>query len=903
MLSISDPDIHKVGTKLHKQFGHPSSEKLIKLLRDARVNNKSLENKIREVSDSCEVCLKYKKPVPRPIVALPIAKKFNDVVAMDLKVFGSVYFLVLVDHATRYCASVVINDKKPATIVQSLFLMWISLFGPPSKILSDNGGEFQNPEMRQLGETFNIKLLSTAAQAAWSNGICERLNGILAQSVRKIMDDSNCDIKTALAWAVSARNTLDNFSGFAPSQLVFGYNTILPNVLKSSPPGLEEVDDSAIVRNNLNAMYSARQQFLKAESSDKLRRALKHNVREGEGQTVEMGDSVYYKRIDDAKWRGPGVVIGRDGKQVLVKHGGQLVRVHVCRLASRSKIQSTPLPNQHVGEPVDMANPPPCGQIEPEDSDSDDDKCNSSVSDSSGEEEGYDTPNELIESDAIDSDDKSAKVISPSDLRVGHRIQGTDIKTGKVIDGKIISRAGKASSKNHKFCFNLKKNDNTVEWYDMSKDISDLKQVSEHEEMLVLFNNEVIIAAKEQEIKNWQDNQVYTEVEDKGQPVISVRWVITEKLKNGKPVVKARLVARGFEEDSSELEKFSPTCLKESVKITLAIASAKKWKLHTLDIRSAYLQGNPMQREVYLKPPSEYDTGKLWRLQKCVYGLSDAARSWYDRVRRQLVELGLKVCSYDNAVFSYLVDGKLEGVLCLYVDDFLLCGTDAFMDNIVSKIPEFFTVGNAEQDTFKYIGLNIVSGHHQLSTIDQIQYCNILEPMKLSRGRLNNRLSDLSKSEKTEFRSLIGQLNWVATQSRPDIAFDVCDLSGRVKNAKVADVLQLNKVVAKVTTNSIKIAVPNFDCIENCFLECYSDSSYANLPGGGSQGGLIIFLKDQGGNRCPIFWQSRKIRRVVKSTLAAETLALLECSETAFFIAKIISDLVNIPPRLKCSAM
>ena len=40
-----------------------------------------------------------------------------------------------------------------------------------------------------------------------------------------------------------------------------------------------------------------------------------------------------YKRNDSKEWHGPGTVIGRDGKQVLVKHGGTFVRVHTCRLA------------------------------------------------------------------------------------------------------------------------------------------------------------------------------------------------------------------------------------------------------------------------------------------------------------------------------------------------------------------------------------------------------------------------------------------------------------------------------------------------------------------------------------------------------------------------------------------
>ena len=42
--------------------------------------------------------------------------------------------------------------------------------------------------------------------------------------------------------------------------------------------------------------------------------------------------SVVYKRQGEDKWRGPGNVIGRDGKQVLVRHGGIYVRVHACHL-------------------------------------------------------------------------------------------------------------------------------------------------------------------------------------------------------------------------------------------------------------------------------------------------------------------------------------------------------------------------------------------------------------------------------------------------------------------------------------------------------------------------------------------------------------------------------------------
>ena len=64
---------------------------------------------------------------------------------------------------------------------------------------------------------------------------------------------------------------------------------------------------------------------------------------------------------------------------------------------------------------------------------------------------------------------------------------------------------------------------------------------------------------------------MYEEVPFVGQPIITTRWVCTEKLKRNQLVCKARLVARGFEEDSSSLTNESPTCSKDSSRILLLL--------------------------------------------------------------------------------------------------------------------------------------------------------------------------------------------------------------------------------------------------------------------------------------------------------------------------------------------
>ena len=76
---------------------------------------------------------------------------------------------------------------------------------------------------------------------------------------------------------------------------------------------------SEIVACNLHvhAMHAARQAFIKSESAEKLRRALRHQTRTYSDVKYFTGDIVYYKRNNSSEWKGPGTVIGQDGQQVI----------------------------------------------------------------------------------------------------------------------------------------------------------------------------------------------------------------------------------------------------------------------------------------------------------------------------------------------------------------------------------------------------------------------------------------------------------------------------------------------------------------------------------------------------------------------------------------------------------
>ena len=84
-----------------------------------------------------------------------------------------------------------------------------------------------------------------------------------------------------------------------------------------------------------------RENFIKADSSEKLKRAIKHNIRTHVDTVYKQGHIVFYKRANNTTWKGPGTIIGTDGQQVLIKHGSFYVRVHSCNVQLKDNISTT----------------------------------------------------------------------------------------------------------------------------------------------------------------------------------------------------------------------------------------------------------------------------------------------------------------------------------------------------------------------------------------------------------------------------------------------------------------------------------------------------------------------------------------------------------------------------------
>ena len=152
----------------------------------------------------------------------------------------------------------------------------------------------------------------------------------------------------------------------------------------------------------------------------------------------------------------------------------------------------------------------------------------------------------------------------------------------------------------------------------------------------------------------------------------------------------------------------------------------------------------------------------------------------------------------------------------------------------------------------------------------------------------------LNSEESTVFRGLVGSLNWIVQNTRPDLSFELTDLSTKFQRAEVRDLQQVIKTLLKIKEEKSELLFPYLGDPVNWEIITFSDASFGNLCNGTqSCGGYVVFLA--GNNLCStLTWRSGKVKRVVKSTLAAEGLILSEALDEAIYIKKIICNTLNM---------
>jgi hypothetical protein len=187
--------------------------------------------------------------------------------------------------------------------------------------------------------------------------------------------------------------------------------------------------------------------------------------------------------------------------------------------------------------------------------------------------------------------------------------------------------------------------------------VSTLADPKSHAMAMKCAERQMWVDAEKKEVNNMMRHEVWIKrpCRPDDAPIAST-WAYCRKLGHNNQVVeyKARICAQGFRQTlgiNFEL-KYALTGKAASLHLLLSFALNVGLQIHQVDVRSAFLTC-PLKDNVTLFPPQGFDCppGTVLELRKAIYGLKQASKVWYDRLKAFLVGINFKATVSDPCVF------------------------------------------------------------------------------------------------------------------------------------------------------------------------------------------------------------------------------------------------------------
>ncbi|GFX63746.1 hypothetical protein TNCV_215461 [Trichonephila clavipes] len=146
--------------------------------------------------------------------------------------------LVVMDYFTKWPKAYPIPDQEASTIAEVLVQHWISRFWVPLQLHSDQGRNFDSAVCKRLCEILAIDKIRTTALHPQSDGMVERFNRTILNSLSLLVSSNQQDWDKKLPFFLLAyRSAVHETTGYSPSQMLFGRDLRLPaDLLFSRPP-------------------------------------------------------------------------------------------------------------------------------------------------------------------------------------------------------------------------------------------------------------------------------------------------------------------------------------------------------------------------------------------------------------------------------------------------------------------------------------------------------------------------------------------------------------------------------------------------------------------------------------------------------------------------------------------
>ena len=316
--------------------------------------------------------------------------------------------------------------------------------------------------------------------------------------------------------------------------------------------------------------------------------------------------------------------------------------------------------------------------------------------------------------------------------------------------------------------------------------------------------------AMSDEIEEMKNHNAWTLVQmplDKN--VIDSRWVFKTKYdyNSNTKRFRARLVAKEFnQEPGIDYDQvFAPVGSKITFRLFLSICTNLKIGIIHLDIKTAFLNGE-LEEELYMYQPEGFSKNDnlVCKLNKAIYGLKQAAKSWNNKLNEFLVENDFKRNSYDQCLYAKNIDENIILVL-VYVDDILVSGTDEKrIIKFIGSVEACFKVRNMG-NVKEFLGIEIERTTDFGFLIHQRQYIDkILNEFGMNQSKFSKipidpsylKLEDVTETlpNNKHYQKAIGSLLYLSINTRPDIALAVSVLGRKASCPSQRDWHEVKKL-------------------------------------------------------------------------------------------------------------
>ena len=321
---------------------------------------------------------------------------------------------------------------------------------------------------------------------------------------------------------------------------------------------------------------------------------------------------------------------------------------------------------------------------------------------------------------------------------------------------------------------------------------------------------------------------------------------------------KARLVIGGHVDPDLHLglNTSAPTVSRQGILLLLQILASNlqnNWTASAGDITAAFLNGELLSRELYIKQPKSglgnLHPEQIVKLTKGVFGLVDSPHAWWAKLRGSMLDLRVELgngrvarftqCPLDPCIFQLREitnpeddhDEDLGPPLCyvaVHVDDLLVIGQREVSAKVKEGLSRVFPVEDWEQDAFEYIGSYIEVKENEV-TITQGHYAETrLFEIEIKPGQ---RDEDAATPEQcADNRSWVGALSWMAGQTRPDLQTGV-SMAQQLQKAPLVEDLRFSNQLARRAREHCQrgVSLRPID-FQKAVLLVYHDAAWSNAP-------------------------------------------------------------------------